>query len=115
MGVAQNFCCVGGLFSCIGAWGARNISRPASIYLVGTILPYNGADCKWVSLLQAGGLRSGRFILREPPGRAAPVSLPYITSDSGAGWADSQRRTAFSSSRLRQGIEMRSLRQLRRK
>lgn len=62
MGLAHFICCVGGLFSCIGPWGAGNTSRPASYYLGFFIVPPCRPNCKGVFVLtQQQGRISGQI------------------------------------------------------
>lgn len=46
METAQQCCCVGGRFSCIGPWSGNDTSRAASYYLGGFIVPPCGSNCK---------------------------------------------------------------------
>ena len=46
MSVAQLYCCVGGLITCIGTWGGRNSPCPALIIRLGLILDYIFPECK---------------------------------------------------------------------
>jgi len=52
MRFGRNICCVGGLLSCIGAWGVGSTSCPASYYLGIIILPLYTRDCKGIFALQ---------------------------------------------------------------